>query len=424
MKSTVAVFLAAVFTAASVNADEIELSNGNVIEGTIVEENEERVVIETEDGRLTIPKSQIASITRARTSEPAKPDSPPPNTARRYDGETFTRKLKAERAWEIQAEPGLKTMAAVPLIMSFWGSTNEQVIESERLRSSEPPDTKEVVFDFKNSGCRSLVMTWESPKGGKIIVVQHMDISISCRNTLYTMAKLPYPEETKKALAYSLAADSKGGINPANPDFAPICDEPALLSGYAEAAVEAVCEWINRNVAFESGKSSTSDTTFKDRTGNCVATASLACAMLRRMGIPSETVSAVFAGFDSGHCFIEVYYPDAGWVFYDLSKRERGFKYPECLVTAGWSYLVATPKSGDWKQGFFLAARDEGPFKALRDLPEDAFETRPGGLAWGAKVRRIKPPAGIRVRHRSIRETMSDLGTPPGKREYAQEHGR
>jgi hypothetical protein len=63
-------------TAAS-GGDEIELHNGNVIEGTIVRETETEVVIRTEGGEMTLRRSQIKSIERFRTSEEEKPKPDP-----------------------------------------------------------------------------------------------------------------------------------------------------------------------------------------------------------------------------------------------------------------------------------------------------------------------------------------------------------
>jgi len=51
---------------ACARADEITLKNGNVIEGKIVEETPDKIVMETDFGKITIRRSQIESIKRYR----------------------------------------------------------------------------------------------------------------------------------------------------------------------------------------------------------------------------------------------------------------------------------------------------------------------------------------------------------------------
>lgn len=59
------------------SADEIELTNGNVLEGEIVKETEAKIVIRTSIGDITVSRSTIKSIKRTRKPEPRpEPGSP------------------------------------------------------------------------------------------------------------------------------------------------------------------------------------------------------------------------------------------------------------------------------------------------------------------------------------------------------------
>ncbi|MCK4797714.1 MAG: transglutaminase domain-containing protein [Spirochaetes bacterium] len=234
------------------------------------------------------------------------------------------RTLKIIREYEILVTKGSPSVALVPALMSFWGATNWQVINSSDFQYSENPDNITIKSDNRGMHRKYYELTWNSPKSNKIVVKQTLDVELTCINTLYTNAKLPYSDEVKKRFAESLVPDEKKEINPNIPQFAPICDEIIKKSDYAEEVVELVCDWINENISFKSKQKSV-QIALAQQKGNCTAMSKIACAMLRKIGIPTEVVSGKFIGSDGGHDFIEVYFPDAGWVFYDPSNISRGF---------------------------------------------------------------------------------------------------
>lgn len=65
-----------VFSAHILLADEVWLKNDSVIEGTIVLERSDRVVIQTAGGKVTIPRDQIRQVVKKK----AQPPEPPPST--------------------------------------------------------------------------------------------------------------------------------------------------------------------------------------------------------------------------------------------------------------------------------------------------------------------------------------------------------
>ena len=91
---------------------------------------------------------------------------------------------------------------------------------------------------------------------------------------------------------------------------------------------------INENIKFKSGQDS-ADIALKNKNGNCTAMSKVACIMLRKLGIPTEIVQAKFIGSEGGHSFVETYFPDAGWIFYDPSNITRRFLNADCLLTVG-----------------------------------------------------------------------------------------
>jgi hypothetical protein len=334
----------------------------------------------------------------------------------------YQRKLQVVRRYEVPAEVGKPVRAIVPAMMSFWGATNSQVVLTSNFQYSEQPDNVKVTADNLGLLRRNYQLTWLSPKSNKITVEQTMEVELAFGSKLFTSAKLPYSDEIRKRFSASLAKDDQQGINPDNKDLDPICQEILNRSRTAEAVVEGVCDWINDNIKFVKGKR-TSDEAFAQRQGSCTPMSRLACAMLRHIGMPANVVSAKFIGGDGGHSFIEVYFPDAGWVFYDLSNWNRGFKSLDCLVEPGFSYRIVTPpKNTRWIDGYFCLEKDLTPFsedpskapKLLRKTPANADVIT-------AAVLPQKPPASVKLRQRPIRELLLDTEIPPGPRPYTDD---
>jgi hypothetical protein len=179
-----------------------------------------------------------------------------------------------------------------------------------------------------------------------------------------------------------------------------------------------VCDWVNENIEFKSKTPTASDAVLKNKYGNCVGMANVACAILRKMGIPAETLDATFLS-GNGHCFIEVYFPDAGWVFYDLSNLNRGFKSLDCLLTAGWAIRVGNGVRDNWIDGAFLTVSDASPYKEDERVRNKLRAAPKKESVLGAAVVHVKPSAQTKIRRSPIRSLIMDLTVPPGKRSYS-----
>ncbi|MGD0553307.1 MAG: transglutaminase domain-containing protein [Sedimentisphaerales bacterium] len=342
------------------------------------------------------------------------------------------RNLVVTRHYEITVQKGMPSVAEVPALMSFWGSTNWQVVKSSKFEYSEEPNNVAVTSDNLGMLRRYYKLTWNAPKSDKITVEQKMDVQLAYFNNLYTTAKLPYSEDVKKRFADSLKADIKEGIDPDKQELGPICEQIVNKSSDAESVVEGVCDWINENIKFEKGEK-TSNEALMQRKGSCTPMSRLACAMLRRIGIPAEMVSAKFIDSGNGHTFIEAYFPDAGWVFYDLSNWNRGFKSLDCLVTVGWSYKSGIPGKMTWTDGYFCTEKDTSPFvdqsmnavkqnkrppqrKAGNNNSSNSSESN-NNIVGVRRIRAELPPI-VKPRQRPLRELIMDLTVPPGPRDY------
>jgi hypothetical protein len=329
-----------------------------------------------------------------------------------------SRRLNVVREYTIPVTKGQKTVAAIPALMSFWGATNQQVVLQSDFTYSVKPDKIEITADDRGMPRRNYELTWDSPQVDSITVTQKMVVELGCASTLSTAAKLPYPQAVAERFASLLAKDDN--VNPGNPQLEPICKEVRAKAVYAEDAAELVCDWINDNVQFKSGAGGPSDKILADGQGNCFGMAHLACALLRRLGIPAAIVSAKFIGGDGGHGFIEAYFPDAGWVFYDLSNADRGYKCLDVLMTAGWSFRVGDGKKYAWHDGYFCVEKDAMAYKEV--LPGIVkLRPTPKSTVIGVKVTHENTPNTVRVRHEPLCELVMDLAVLPGKRDYVKE---
>ncbi|HET7452942.1 MAG TPA: transglutaminase-like domain-containing protein [Thermoanaerobaculia bacterium] len=106
-------------------------------------------------------------------------------------------------------------------------------------------------------------------------------------------------------------------------------------------AAAAVIGWVRESVAYDPDRRLAQDpsSVFVSRRAYCVGFAELAVDLLRRAGIPAETVQGVLVTDPSApgyspelsgvyHRWIQVFYPDRGWTFADpLADRGIDARY-------------------------------------------------------------------------------------------------
>ncbi|MHC5040444.1 MAG: hypothetical protein ACYTHM_24295, partial [Planctomycetota bacterium] len=144
-------------------ADEITLKNGNVIDGKIIEETADKIVVETDFGKITIRRSQIKSIKRYRgpsafdrKPEKREEDSAPPAGAIRVPGtgayfsplpSSWSRTAEGGEEGLVFREPGTKSTISV--------------------RVTERGDRKDsfmaFVHEHKKEGFPECRILWENP---------------------------------------------------------------------------------------------------------------------------------------------------------------------------------------------------------------------------------------------------------------------
>ena len=328
-----------------------------------------------------------------------------------------TRMLNIVRRYDIPVIPGQKNVAAIPAMLSFWGATNQQIILKSRFTYSVKPDRIRITVDNLGMKRRNYELTWNSPAVSKIVVTQKLLVKLHYDAVLYTSACLPYAP--KVLAAYSANLRKTKTINPDNPALVPICKKILARTKWSQEAVQLACDWINNHVTFQSGDAGSSDQTLLTRRGNCEAMSNLACAMLRKIGIPAAKVEVKFIGSDGGHAFIEAYFPDAGWVFYDPTNYLRGFESLDCLAATGWAYRVVNASGFHWHTGYFCQEKDVTRYGDRMRLVRYPMRRGPKATVIGAHVWDDPTPANVKVRRESINAMIMDLSIPPGVRKYA-----
>ena len=124
------------------HADEIRLAGGDVLLGTVVEQNETHLVLEHRVlGRLEIPRDQIASLVPAASPAPAAGGARTPQTANeaagQVPGETTGRKT------DVQSTPNKEWKSHVDLAMNgSFGNTDNQSFRIGLRTNRETPTTR------------------------------------------------------------------------------------------------------------------------------------------------------------------------------------------------------------------------------------------------------------------------------------------
>ncbi len=120
-----------------------------------------------------------------------------------------------------------------------------------------------------------------------------------------------------------------------DPSLVRLAREVTQGSRYAHEAANAILAWIADNLTFDATISVPADalSAFRYRKAYCVGYSNLAVALLRAAGIPARVAHGYLPpGYEWGfskeywgvkvndggfHAYLEIYYPDTGWIFSD-----------------------------------------------------------------------------------------------------------
>ncbi len=330
---------------------------------------------------------------------------------------TVQRKMKVVRNYELAITPHQTNTAEIPAMISFRGATNEQVIETSEFVYSVKPDKIEIVSDeMAGLPRKNYKLTWQNPGVDKIRVTERMIVCLMIRNRLPTSAKLPYSKSVREKFKSYFEEGKDGRIDPNHPEFKKIYNMTRRKKPYAEDVVEAVCDWINDTVKYDGKSDYGPSQALDNKKGSSRTLSRLACAAIRQLGIPCDVVHSKFIGKGAGHYFIEVYYPDAGWVFYEICHRQRGFRTLNCLLGTGWMYRIQNGPDKPLKNvtGYFSKEEDLIGYKEAVMDPNNVIRSSPKASTRGVMVSHTPVPPKMAVRQEPIRELILNPSYPPG----------
>jgi len=165
---------------------------------------------------------------------------------------------------------------------------------------------------------------------------------------LRTRAPFPIP-------AQSLSSAVSNYLNPekdrqsSDPAIARLAGEITRDSRFAHEAANAILAWVADNLAFDTSITVPNDavSALKYKKAYCVGYSNLAVALLRAAGIPARVAHGYLPpGYEWGfskdywgvkvndggfHAYLEIYYPDSGWVFSD-AEHSHNFVDPFHII--------------------------------------------------------------------------------------------
>ncbi len=176
-------------------------------------------------------------------------------------------------------------------------------------------------------------------------------------------------------------------------------DDPSVLhlvrtitqsSRFAHEAANAILSWIADNLVFDSSITVPSDalSAFRYKKAFCVGYSNLAVAMLRAAGIPARVAHGYLPpGYEWGfskdywgvkvndggyHAYIELFYPDTGWVFSDAEHSHHFVDPFHIILRIDGMEMPGAARSGYLevdKATFYTIFQESDDTLAVDELP-------------------------------------------------------
>lgn len=221
------------------------------------------------------------------------------------------------------------------LVVQIPGASNSAVVgyslkmQSFRISYSTRPD--EVVQTSEG-----ITATWINPPS-KLSYTTDANLTIDVQaNGLNSESQLPVKVPTSDAIVSKYLSASKY-VQSDDPEVKDAAKAITNGTRYESAAVAAIMLWVSNSVTYGiNAASHDASWTLHSKRGTCENYAHLSLALLRSVGIPARYVSGYLIGgdipvngyaasyayrWDAGpHSWIEVYYPDLGWIPYEPQK--------------------------------------------------------------------------------------------------------
>jgi len=180
-----------------------------------------------------------------------------------------------------------------------------------------------------------LEFTWDQLED---IYTFNLDSEIETKNILYQLPHVSFPIQDLPNDLFVYTQPSE--YIDINENI--IQQTASLVEGQTDlySAVFIIAEWVNDNIKYDLN-TLTADVTqrsswvIENKEGVCDEMTSLFISMLRSVGIPARFIAGtVYTNIDysfGSHGWAEVYFPDYGWVPYDVTFGQYGYLSPSHL---------------------------------------------------------------------------------------------
>ena len=211
----------------------------------------------------------------------------------------------------------------------------------------------------------------------KVLSRTDTSVQVRVRCTAVLPSEALFPLDTA-----SLPARVRGFLQPApkqQSDHRVIIEQARTLTAAAQTeaqAVVAILDWVRAHVAYDYSFSLPRDavSVYRNCSGVCKGFSNLAVALLRAVGVPARVVSGCALWSEphgGGHAWIEVYYPDAGWVMSEPQK-EQNFVSANRLVDPEWRRWCG---EGSTLVSGVLGAQGEELYRSSTPYPDGIWRT-------------------------------------------------
>ncbi len=231
--------------------------------------------------------------------------------------------------------PGTKSLIISTVVPATYQSpTYNQEIENLAINFSPPPSNREEKIDKR--GNKVIVVTWANPSGTIIATVSLTARNYVLFNPLATSMPFPLPGLDPTVKDYLLATAQVPADHPR------IRNKAVELTRGVKTefdAVQRILSWVIDHTTYVlTPPKYDAMYTFETGKGNCQNYSHLAAALMRAVGIPVRIVNGVtlkrsydakteygkmtFGMAQGRHSWIDVYFPDLGWVPFDPQQSQ------------------------------------------------------------------------------------------------------
>ncbi|MCE5194355.1 MAG: transglutaminase-like domain-containing protein [Nitrospiraceae bacterium] len=251
------------------------------------------------------------------------------------DGELESRiKTTQQISFDVSSEvKSLTFRFALPAVFS--NKATSQSLERLDLKFSIEPSS--VIDDVDRFGNRFKKVRWDNLR-------QNVNITISFDSRIkselkYMESKSQFPLANISG-SESLFLKSTGLVQSEDPEIAELSRRLTANARTEQDAVNAILNWVSDNVKYTYNPPQYDAVyTYRSGKGNCQNFAHLSMALLRAAGIPSRIVGGISLkrqwkvpvenGYlvqdmgQGGHAWMEIYFPDLGWLSYDPQQSRQ-----------------------------------------------------------------------------------------------------